>query len=144
MKKAVYAGSFDPFHNGHLYIYEQAKELFDEVVVMIANNPNKKRFTDIADIRHYLVKMNINAFAWSGLVADWCKQNDVYYLVRGLRSTSDYLYEEEVAKINAEINPELKTVYFRAKDNISSTMVRLLHEQGKDISKYIPEIKLTI
>ena len=74
-----------------------------------------------------------------GLVADFCAQNNIEYLVRGLRNTSDYMYEENIAKINAEVNPNLKTVYFRAKnDIISSSMVRELYSFGKDVSRYIP------
>ena len=74
-----------------------------------------------------------------GLVADFCAQNNIGYLVRGLRNTSDYMYEENIAKINSEVNPNLKTVYFRAKnDIISSSMVRELYSFGKDVSQYIP------
>jgi pantetheine-phosphate adenylyltransferase len=83
---------------------------------------------------------NESVHIYTGLVADYCKENGIDYLVRGLRNTSDYLYEEEVAKINAEIFPRLKTVYFRAKDDvISSTLVKLLYEQNKDITKYLPK-----
>lgn len=143
MMKAAYAGSFDPFTNGHLYIYKQAVQLFgfSNVTILLANNPSKKRYTNIDTMRDILkARVGLNVDICDGLVADYCMENDIDYLVRGLRNTSDYMYEEEVAKINSEINPELKTIYFRAKDDvISSTMVRLLNEQGKDISKYVPE-----
>jgi len=142
VKRAVYAGSFDPFHNGHLYIYEQAKEIFDEVIILIANHPHKERYSNIGVTGESISRVignSICAILHDGLVADWCKGKGIGYLVRGLRSTSDYLYEEEVAKINSEIYTDLKTVYFRARDNaVSSTLVRLLHEQGQDISKYVP------
>ena len=73
------------------------------------------------------------------LVADYCKERDICYLVRGLRNTSDYLYEENIAKINSTINPDLKTIYFRSNnDVISSSMVRELAKYGKDVSKYVP------
>jgi len=142
MKKAVYAGSFDPFTNGHLYLYNQAINLFDEVIILLAANPAKHRLTDIDNMRAMIqdVTRNEIVIVHNGLVADYCKENDIRYLVRGLRNTSDYLYEEEVAKINAEIFPGLKTVYFRAKDDVvSSTLVKILYEQNKDISKYIPK-----
>jgi pantetheine-phosphate adenylyltransferase len=142
MKSALYAGSFDPFTNGHMYIYNQAKDLFDEVVVLLANNPAKKRLTDISAMAAMIAGATNcqKVFVYDGLVADYCRDHGIDYLVRGLRNTSDYLYEEEVAKANAEIYPKLKTIYFRAKDDaISSTLVRLLHERGKDISKYIPQ-----
>jgi pantetheine-phosphate adenylyltransferase len=140
--KAVYAGSFDPFTNGHLYIYSQAAELFGEVVILLASNPVKNRYVEAGAMREMILGAVPNGcvVVWDGLVADFCKNNGIFYLVRGLRNTSDYLYEEEVAKVNAEIFPELKTVYFRAKDDvISSTMVRLLHEQDKNVRKYLPD-----
>ena len=88
---------------------------------------------------------NAQVVITDGLIAEFCEINDIEYLVRGLRNTSDYMYEENIAKINHEINPNLKTIYFRAKNEvISSTMVRELHSHGKDISKYIPKQILEI
>lgn len=73
------------------------------------------------------------------LTADVCDKFGAEYLVRGLRNTSDYLYEEEIARFNQEINPGLKTIYFRAVDEaISSTMVKELFSRGKDVSEYVP------
>ena len=145
IKKALYAGSFDPFTNGHLSIVEKAAELFDEVIVGIAANSNKKRSSDIYDMKDAIREQlkhydNVSVVIIDSLVADYCKKKDICYLVRGLRNTSDYLYEENIAKINNEINPNLRTIYFRAdNDVISSSMVRELREYGKDISKFIPE-----
>ena len=145
IKKALYAGSFDPFTNGHLSIVEKAAELFDEVIVGIAANSNKKRSSDIYDMKDAIREQlkhynNVSVVIIDSLVADYCKKKDICYLVRGLRNTSDYLYEENIAKINNEINPNLRTIYFRAdNDVISSSMVRELREYDKDISKFIPE-----
>lgn len=143
--RALYAGSFDPFTNGHFSIVERSAELFDEVIIAIAENPNKKRSTD-ADkmktaIENTLIhRNNITVVIVEGLVADYCKENNIQYLVRGLRNTSDYLYEENIAKINNTINPELKTIYFRAdNDVISSSMIRELITYGKDVSQFVPE-----
>lgn len=146
-KKALYAGSFDPFTNGHLDIAKEASELFDEVYICVAHNPNKKRTTDeyhmVDAIRTTLEENGINnayVLVIDGLVADFCMKNNIEYLVRGLRNTSDYMYEENIAKINAEVNPNLKTVYFRAKnDVISSSMVRELYNYGKDVTAYLPK-----
>lgn len=145
IRKALYAGSFDPFTNGHLSIVEQSAKLFDEVIVGIADNSNKSRNTDIW-IMHDAIKDslkhldNVIVITISGLVADYCKKKNIGYLVRGLRNTSDYLYEENIAKINSEINPDLKTIYFRAdNDVISSSMIRELSRFGKDVSKFVPE-----
>lgn len=144
--KALYAGSFDPFTNGHLSIVEKAVELFDEVVIGVAENSNKKRSTDMYDMAYAIHKQflhyrNVRVIALEdALVADHCKEHGIDYLIRGLRNTSDYLYEENIAKINHEINPDLKTIYFRSdNDVISSSMVRELHKHGKDISKFVPK-----
>ena len=145
VKKALYAGSFDPFTNGHLFIVEKSAELFDELIIGIANNSNKKRSTDIYEMKDAIKEQlkyydNVSVVIIDGLVADYCMKKDICYLVRGLRNTSDYLYEENIAKINNEIYSNLRTVYFRAdNDVISSSMVRELSEYGKDISKFVPE-----
>ena len=145
VRKALYAGSFDPFTNGHLSVVEKAAELFDEVIVGIAENSNKERSTNIYDMQEAIREQlkhhdNVSVVIINSLVADYCKKKDICYLVRGLRNTSDYLYEENIAKINNEINPNLRTIYFRAdNDVISSSMIRELNEYGKDVSKFVPE-----
>lgn len=146
-RTAMYAGSFDPFTNGHLSIVETACELFDKVYVCIAKNPNKNRQTDVREMALAISKVlkeknitNAQVVITDGLIAEFCEINDIKYLVRGLRNTSDYLYEENIAKINYEINPNLKTVYLRAEnDVISSSLVRELHAHKKSIDKYVPE-----
>ena len=144
-KKALYAGSFDPFTNGHLSIVEKGAELFDELVIGIADNSCKKRHTDIYKMRDAIREQlkyfkNVSVVIINGLVADYCKEEDICYLVRGLRNTSDYLYEEKIAKINKEINPNLRTIYCRAdNDVISSSMIRELKGFGKDVSRFVPE-----
>ena len=145
MAKAVFAGSFDPFHLGHLDIVEQAVPLFDEVMVLICENPTKQRKTDIHEIYSMIVDCckkypNVKVSFCSGLVADYCKNHGYDYLIRGLRNTSDYLYEENVANINLSVNPDLKISYFRSRcNNISSTLVKELLKHGKDVSMYLPE-----
>ena len=138
--KCVYAGSFDPFTVGHYDIYKQAKEIFDEVILVIANNPLKVRKFDAHKMDKILrEKFGINVVSYGGLVADYCRENGVNFLVRGIRNTTDYLYEENVAKINQELFDSLKTIYFRATfDTISSSMVNELYRFGKDVSKYLP------
>lgn len=146
MNRALYAGSFDPFTLGHLDIVLESSKIFDEVFVCIAQNPNKKRAIneyDMADEIRNVVKRynieNVRVVICDGLVADYCAKNYIKYLIRGLRNTSDYMYEENIAKINTEVNPELRTVYFRANNEvISSSMVKELYNYGKDIRKYLP------
>lgn len=145
LSKAVYAGSFDPFTLGHLDIVEQAIPLFDEVIILLCNNSSKTRMTNVATMATMIGKCclkynNVKVQVCSMLVADYCKEQECEYLIRGLRNTTDYLYEESVAKINTEINPDLKTIYFRTRNEVlSSTFVKELYRYGKDITKYLPE-----
>jgi len=139
MKRAIYPGSFNPWTKGHEHVFKEACEIFDDVIIVVANNPQKKNFSEEqAQIISELYPTTTVAFH-DGLIADYCRDMGIKYLIRGLRGTSDYLYEEEMAKANSEIYPELRTIYIRAKDDaISSSLVRLLQAHGKDISKYIP------
>ena len=146
-RKAVYAGSFDPFTDGHLYIVEEASRMFDRVYVLIANNANKKRQSSAEEMGKAIAMtlyreglFNVCVVVHNGFVADFCRDHDVEYLIRGLRNTSDYLYEENIAKINHEINPDLKTIYYRANnDVVSSSLIREMIAYGKDVSDYIPK-----
>ena len=144
--KAIYAGSFDPLTNGHLFLIEETSKMFDKIFVLYATNTSKKRHTDEVDSINKLKKLlkdkginNVEVLKYDGLVADFARENDCNYLIRGLRNTSDYLYEENIAKINSELNPNLITIYIRANnDTISSSLIRELKSYGKDISKYVP------
>ena len=147
IKMAMYAGSFDPFTNGHLSIVKTASGLFDLVFICIANNANKSRYTDIRVMKRAIEKTleqegltNCHVIICDTLIAKYCKDNNIEYLIRGLRNTSDYLYEENIAKINQEINPNLKTIYLRGdNDVISSSMIRELLKYGESVSKYVPD-----
>lgn len=145
MKQAVYPGSFDPFTNGHLDIVKKAAALFDKVTIVVAINKNKKRAYDVNKmclaIEDTLAENNITncvVGTWDRLIAELMQNWNVKYLIRGLRNTMDYNYEENIAEVNKLINPNIEYVYFRA-DNaaISSSMVKELHSFGQDISQYV-------
>lgn len=147
MRVGIYAGSFDPFTNGHLNILQQASELFDVIYVVFAKNTSKKaKFnTDkmIEATRKSLYNLEhnciFNVMSHDGLISKLVKEGHNNYLIRGLRNSVDYEYEENIAKINKELNPDLNTIYFRTHNGIiSSSMVRELHLHKEDISKYVP------
>ena len=143
---AIYPGSFDPFTNGHLDVVKKSAALFDRVVVAIGINSSKKRSYDTETMKTAIEQAfldngiyNCEVCYYSGLVAEYAKENDIGYMIRGLRNTTDYNYEENIAEVNKLINPELEYVYFRAENvGISSSMVRELLSYGKDVSRYVP------
>lgn len=149
MKKALYAGSFNPFTNGHLEMVKEASNIFDEVYVCIAVNAEKALIFNEDELKKKIDAIsrsigeanipNVKVIFYSGMIANLCKELGVRYLVRGLRNTSDYLYEENIAKINCELNPNLMTVYLRSNNEvISSSLIRELLKYNQDISKYVP------
>lgn len=147
MKKGFYAGSFDPFTNGHLDLITKSVELFDEVVVGIGINKNKKRRFDKVEMRIAMEKImeskglnNVTVIIFDNLAVDAAIENGCDTLIRGIRNGMDYEYEENLAAINEEISG-LDTIYIRAGKLgiISSSMVMELREHRKDISRYVPK-----
>ena len=146
MKIGFYAGSFDPFTNGHLHVVTQSAKLFDRVIIGIGVHPKKTRRFDKElmqkAIEQVLVRNNLNnvtVISYDNLSVDVAIENDSTFLVRGIRNGMDYEYEESMASINEEISG-LDTVYIRAGNlgNISSSMVMELLRNNKDVSKYLP------
>ena len=143
---ALYAGSFDPYTNGHHDIAKKAAALFDEVVVMVAVNIEKRRAFDAEAMRRAIQAtldadgLNARAVIHTGLVADYCAEHGIRWYVRGLRNSTDYSYEENIAQINHLIDPRLESIYLRSDEPaISSSMIRELMAFGKDVGDYIPE-----
>ena len=147
MKIGFYAGSFDPFTNGHLHVVMQSAKLFDRVIIGIGVHPKKTRRFDKElmqkAIEQVLIRNNLNnviVITYDNLSVDVAIQYHSTFLVRGIRNGMDYEYEENIASINEELS-ELDTVYIRAGNlgNISSSMVMELLRNNRDVSKYLPE-----
>ena len=150
MSKVLYPGSFDPITKGHMNIINQASNLFDEVVVAIMQNPNKKNsFFTIEERLKIINKLyekidNVKVVTGSGATVDLASLYECKAIIRGLRGLSDYDYEVQLAEINKDIsNGEINTVcLFADKDYqfISSSMVKEVFNLDKDISKYVDPI----
>ena len=144
---AIVPGSFDPFTNGHLDIVREAAEIFDKVYVCCSVNSKKQRKYPMDKMRDAIEAClwregikNATATTSHVLTAYQASLFDAQYLIRGLRNTSDYLYEEEIAKFNRMINPDLQTIYIRSiNEQISSSAIRELAHFGIPVSKYVPE-----
>lgn len=147
IRKAIYPGSFDPFTNGHLDIVKKAAVLFDEVYILIGINSSKKRNYPHPEMKHAIEKtltelgiFNCFVCIHDGLVAEFARQNNIHYMIRGLRNNMDYNYEENIAEVNKLINPDMEYIYFRAERvGVSSSMVKELMLYNLDVSKYVPE-----
>lgn len=146
MNIGFYAGSFDPFTNGHLHVIQKSAELFDKVVVGIGVNPKKTRRFDAEKMKDAIERVlnrmrlnNVRVIVYDGLSVDAAIANNATFLVRGIRNGMDYEYEENMASVNEEISG-LDTVYIRAGSlgNISSSMVMELSKNRKSVSKYVP------
>ena len=146
MKIGFYAGSFDPFTNGHLHVIKKSAKLFDKVIVGIGVHPTKKRRFDKELMLRAMEQVfkrenltNVEVISYDNLSSDVALEYGAMFLIRGIRNGMDYEYEEKIASINEEI-ADLDTVYFRAGKlgNISSSMVMELLRNNKDVTKYLP------
>lgn len=147
MKIGFYAGSFDPFTNGHLHVIEESVKLFDKVIVGIGLHPKKSRRLSIGLMQIAIEKVlirkhlnNVTVISYSNLSVDVAQKYNATFLIRGIRNGMDYQYEENLASINEEISG-LDTVYIRAGDfgNISSSMVMELLRNNRNVDNYLPE-----
>lgn len=147
MKKAVYAGTFDPLTKGHLDVIERSSKLCDELVILIANNHLKnhkftleERVLMIENVTKHLKNIKIDSTA--GLVVDYAEKNDIEIMIRGLRNIQDYEYEYSLAKYNYNINSSVETILlFPSSSNhfVSSSAIKELVYHNVDISLYIPK-----
>lgn len=150
--KGLFAGSFDPYTLGHHAIVRKAAGLFDELHILIGVNAMKRRSYTPWEMKHAIERTlmedgidNAIVVFYEGMVADYCAGHGIRYLVRGLRNSMDYDYEENIAAVNKLLNPELESIYMRADTAaISSSMVRELLGYGKDVSSYLPAAVLEL
>ncbi len=147
---AVFSGTFDPVTVGHRDIIERAAKLFDELHVVIAHNPEKKTMFS-SDERLEMLRATVGSIkgangivcaVWERPVFEYCSSVGARYIVKGIRSASDYDYEKILARQTASLSPDTETVVLFADekyDHISSTYVRGCIEYGYPLSDSVPE-----
>jgi len=147
-RKALYAGTFDPFTNGHMDIVLRALSLFDELTLLVAVSPTKKP-TLSQDQRVSLLKKlfekesKIKVEAWDGLVVEYARKNHIGHIVRGLRPTGDFEVEFQMASMNKKINPDLDTVFLMTSEKlyyVSSSLVKEVWSHGGDVAQFVPPL----
>ena len=148
MNIAIYPGSFDPITNGHLDMIIRSSKLFDKVIVLIANNPNKVcRFSLTSRVR--MIKeatkdiSNVEVDSYDGLTVNYAKEHNAKAIIRGLRVVSDFEYEWSYAAANEFINKDIEMVFLMAHKEltfISSSTIDELYRSEVDISSLVPSI----
>ncbi|MBE2196448.1 MAG: pantetheine-phosphate adenylyltransferase [Anaerolinea sp.] len=145
-RRAVYPGSFDPAHYGHIDIVTRAARAFDEVYVAVYDRPAKKLLFDFKE-RVLMLEMalkdlpNVKVASYGGLTVDYAKKIEAFAIIRGLRVFSDFELEFRMALANRRLAPEIEVVTFIADErhlHISSSTVREIASLGGDVSSMCP------
>jgi pantetheine-phosphate adenylyltransferase len=144
---AVYTGTFDPIHLGHLDVIVRGSRLFDRLIVGVGINPEKKTFFDI-DERVSLIEAvtdgidNVEVKKFEGLAVRFVRDVGARIMVRGLRTLSDMEYEFTMSLMNLNLDPEIETVFLMANEqfsHVSSSLLRQIAQLGGDLTKFLPE-----
>lgn len=147
MKIALFPGSFDPVTKAHVDILKRAVSLFDKVYVGIGLNSNKEAYLN-AETRLKILKAvfadepKIEVVTYKGLTVDFCTQINAGYMIRGIRTVSDFEYEKAIAQMNHALRPEIESIFIVSKpgySSISSTIVRDILRNGGNVSQFIPK-----
>jgi pantetheine-phosphate adenylyltransferase len=144
---AVYTGTFDPVHHGHLDVIQRGSRLYDRLIVGVGINPDKATLFDIGE-RVELLKAvtggiaNVEVRGFEGLAVRFVREAGARILLRGLRTLSDMEYEFTMSLMNLNLDPEIETVFLMAKEefsHVSSSLLRQIAALGGDLTKFLPE-----
>jgi len=150
MRRAIFPGSFDPPTNGHLDIIRRSLPLFDEIIIAVLNNPEKKPMFTVdercgiireilPDVENGKCRLLIDSF--SGLTADFARRKSATAIVRGIRAISDYEYELRMALMNRRLEPTIETVFLMAAEEysyVSSNLMKQVFILGGRVEGLIP------
>ena len=146
MAKAVYTGSFDPITYGHINVIERGAKLFDKLIICVLNNSEKtplfsaeERVNIIREVTAHIE--NIEVCSFNGLAIDFAVRNDAQVFLRGLRATTDFEYELQMAQTNRVLNSQIDTLFLTTSLKyayLSSTIVKEVAAYRGDISKFVP------
>ena len=146
MKRAIFPGSFDPITLGHTDIINRALPLFDEIVIAVGVNTDKKYMFSLEARMNFIKSTYQNESkiiieSYEGLTIDYCKKIEANFILRGLRNPADFEFEKAIAQTNRKLS-KIETVFLLTSANtsfISSSIVRDIHRNGGDISSLVPK-----
>ncbi|HPF51165.1 MAG TPA: pantetheine-phosphate adenylyltransferase [Draconibacterium sp.] len=144
---AIFPGSFDPFHIGHESVVRRAVPMFDMIYIMIGYNANKQSFYPVEKrikwINHIFEKEDkVKVRLHEGLTVDFCKEVNARYILRGIRTSSDFEYERAIAQVNKKMHPEIESVFLLTLPEhtpINATIIRDIVSHGGDASMFLPK-----
>tara|TARA_B100001115_G_scaffold138603_1_gene106082 strand:+ start:405 stop:908 length:504 start_codon:yes stop_codon:yes gene_type:complete len=147
IKIAIYPGSFDPITNGHVDIINRASNLFDRLIITVASNNTKKALLSIdrrVDIlnKTFSNKANIEIDYFNGLLVDYAIRKNVFTIVRGLRTLSDFEYEFRMAIINRNLDKRIETIFLMTDEkysHISSSSIKEIYNLNGNINQFVPK-----
>ena len=146
-KVAIFPGSFDPFTKGHEDIVLRGLEIFDKIIIGIGHNTKKNnRHFDIETMvknidKTFAAHDNIEVIVYNELTASLAKKHNAGFLLRGLRNTTDFEYENSISQMNRYLNVDLESVFLITSPElaaINSTIIREVHKYGGDVSPFLP------
>ena len=146
MKIAIYPGSFDPITNGHIDIINRASNLFDRLIIAVASNNSKKSLLSkqqrVDILKQSLSDNRIKIDSFDGLLVDYATNKNIFTIVRGLRTLSDFDYEFRMAIMNRNLNPSIETIFLMTDEkysHISSSSIKEIYLLGGDIAPFVPK-----
>lgn len=146
MSIAVYPGSFDPITNGHLDIIKRASKIFSKVIVAVLINRDKKGFFSIEERKELIEEAirgldNVEVVSFNGLLVDFMKEKEARIIIKGLRNSTDFEYEHQMALMNKKLNENVETLHMSTNPEysyISSSAIRQIVSFGGEIKEFVP------
>ncbi|MBI2026343.1 MAG: pantetheine-phosphate adenylyltransferase [Deltaproteobacteria bacterium] len=148
MKKAIFPGSFDPITHGHLDLIRRALAVFDNLIILIAQSPHKSNLFSVKERKSMILETcrdfpQITVDSTNGLLMDYASEHKAQAIIRGLRATSDFEYEFQMASMNKKLNPHVETFFIMTGEKyfyISSRAIKEVMSLGGDVSSFVPTI----
>lgn len=144
-KIAIYPGTFDPMTNGHFDLVLRASQIFDQVIVAIADNPRKNPLFSITERLEMVEELiagddNVIAESFDDLLVDYMRAKQAKFVIRGLRAVSDFEYEFQMASANHRLDNNVETIFLTPSESnyfTSSSLVREISRYGGDVSSFV-------